>query len=241
MNQQQVPENPVVTLDSSRVAKQLAVLAAFVIALDLLALAFALISGHDSVFGLLGLLDLDKERGVGMLFQVLLLLTNAALFYAVAVAHRKSLAPAGPWRFLACVFVFLSLDEFAFVHERLMTVMSTLVSAEGFLTFSWIIPYGIAVAVLAIFIGPRILKLPMLPRKLLLLAATVYLSGALGMEALGGYRMDMIGGEAARPELIYELLTTVEESLEIAGLILSIRALLELLKNAWPRTLVELT
>ena len=54
------------------------------------------------------------------------------------------------------------------------------------------------------------------------------------MEALGGWRLDAIGGEAARPELVYESMTTIEESLEIAGLILLARALLGMLRHAYP-------
>jgi hypothetical protein len=197
--------------------------------LDLLGLAITLLSGHDSIFGLLGVINLDGERGVGTLFQLFLLMLSVALFIALGRLARAGRADRGPWFFLAGVFAFLTLDEFAFLHERLMDPMRRLVGSDGVLHFAWVVPYGIAVAVLALWIGPKILAIRPGPRAWFLLAAAAYLTGALGFEMLSGWRLTAIGGEANRPELIYELLTTVEETLEMVGLILLIRGQLELL------------
>lgn len=225
-----------IAISVNRLIQTLSILAVAIVVLDLAAMVFALVSGHDSVFGLLGLLDLDKERGIGMLFQVLLLIGNAALFLIVSKAAAVGKTESGPWLFLSFVFLFLTLDEFAFIHERLMPVMRALVGDNGVLYFAWIVPYGLAVAVLAVWIAPKIFRLSPEPRFFFVMAAICYVGGALGMEALGGWRMDVIGGASARPELVYELLTTIEESLEMAGLLLLSRALLGMVRDAYPTT-----
>jgi hypothetical protein len=210
-----------------------------IIVLDLLALTFTMLTGHDSVLGLLGILDLDRERGVGMLFQVLLLLLSSILLWKTGDAARQGVAPEGPWRFLSGAFFFLMLDEFNSIHERLMPVMWSIVGDEGIFRFAWIVPYGIAVVVLAIWLLPKILRLPVEPRNYLILAAALYVSGALGMEAVTGWRLDAIGGESARPEFFYEFGTTIEESLEMFGIIFLLRALFGMLRDAYPQ--IDLT
>lgn len=214
--------------------------AAAIVLLDLLGLAIALLSGHDSIFGLLGVINLDGERGVGLLYQLFLLLLSVGLFVTLGRLARAGRAEKGPWFFLAGVFAFLTLDEFAFLHERLMDPMRRLVGSDGVLHFAWVVPYGIAVVLFSLWMGPKILRIRSGPRTWFILAAAAYLTGALGFEMLGGWRLTAIGGEANRPELVYELLTTVEETLEMVGLILLIRGQLELLHPAVRRIEVSL-
>ena len=211
-----------------------------VVLLDLFGLAVALLSGHDSIFGLLGVINLDGERGVGLLYQLFLLMLSVGLFVGLGRLARAGRADQGPWFFLAGVFAFLTLDEFAFLHERLMDPMRRLVGSDGVLHFAWVVPYGIGVGLLGLWIGPKILAIRSGPRFWFLLAAVAYLTGALGFEMLGGWRLTAIGGESNRPELLYELLTTVEETLEMVGLILLIRGLLELIHPAVRRIEVSL-
>ena len=62
------------------------------------------------------------------------------------------------------------------------------------------------------FIGP-----PSATRRIFAAAAGVYLFGALGLEAASGWYFD---GDETRRDVVYDLLTTVEESCEMAGLLL---------------------
>lgn len=202
------------------------------VVLDLIALAVTLVSGHDNLLGLLGLLDLDKERGVSTLFQVLLLLTNSALLLLLGVWGRRKIVDSGPWLFMSAIFAFLALDEFAWIHERTMEPVAALLGRSGFLHFGWVVPYGVAVLLLGIWFIPRVLAIKAGPRKWFVLAAVAYVFGALVMESVGGMRLDAIGGEDFRPEVVYELLTTVEEGFEMVGLILLLRGVLELLQPA---------
>ena len=54
------------------------------------------------------------------------------------------------------------------------------------------------------------------------MAATLYIGGAIGVELIGGRFAELHG----KRNLTYHLLTTVEESLEMGGVILFIWALL---------------
>jgi len=56
-----------------------------------------------------------------------------------------------------------------------------------------------------------------------LIAATLYIGGTLGLELIGDYHAEKYGEE----NLTYNLITTVEEGLELSGLAFFIRALLK--------------
>ena len=58
-------------------------------------------------------------------------------------------------------------------------------------------------------------------------AAVVYVAGALGVEALGGMYAETHG----QRNLVYGLITTVEETLEMAGMSIAAFALLEYLRD----------
>jgi len=67
-----------------------------------------------------------------------------------------------------------------------------------------------------------LLHLPRKTRDLFLLAGSIYVGGALGMEMVCGYYADAVG----QRNLIYGLMASVEEILEMVGVIVFIYALL---------------
>lgn len=222
-------------------AKALFLVTAGLIALDLAALAFTMVTGHDHVMGLLPIIDLDKEHNLGTLFSVVLLTANAVLFLLAAAQEERGTSRRKAWGFLGLIFFFLAFDEYAYVHERLIIPMRELFDASaGILHFAWIIPYGVLVVLVGLLVGPVILRLPSHPRKWFVYSAIAYLSGALGCEAIGGWRLVSIGGESARPEFVYEFITTVEESLEMIGLVLLVYALVELIRLGAPNRVIRM-
>jgi len=229
-----------VALSVRGVALQLIWVAAALVALDLLAVTFTQVTGHDHVRGLLPIIRLDKEANLGTLFQVGMMLCSAILFFGAGWRASAERRAARIWWFLGWVFVFLALDEQSWIHERLMGPMREVLPPYGLLHFGWIVPYGLLVILLSFVVGPFILGLAREVRRWFIWSAATYLTGAFGIEALGGWRLQVIGGESARPELVYELLTTVEESLEMTGLILLIVALLELLRLSYPERRLQL-
>ena len=71
-----------------------------------------------------------------------------------------------------------------------------------------------------------ILSLPNRTKFWLILSGTVYILGAIGMELIGGYRVELYGYN----DSIYIVIATIEEMLEMTGTILFIYTLLEYLK-----------
>src|SRR5262249_19745298 len=65
--------------------------------------------------------------------------------------------------------------------------------------------------------------IPARPRRLMLMSAFVYLTGALGFEMAGGWYGSLHNDQI---DLVYEILSTFEESLEMIGLVTFIHALM---------------
>ena len=81
-------------------------------------------------------------------------------------------------------------------------------------------------AVLVLIVGlsylPFVWNLPARTRSLVVLAGGAFLAGALGVEMLSGAQADAFGEE----NLTYALIITVEEFLEMLGVVIFIKALL---------------
>ena len=180
---------------------------------------------HDHVFGLVQLFNVDYERNIPTFFTVMIALGNALLLFLVGLSSRSS-APRDSlyWHVLALGFVLIAYDEGFQVHEKLIAPMRGLLGPGdlGVFYFSWVIPGIAVVCAAALFFMKFLLRLAPAMRRQLLLAAAIYLSGCLGMELLDGAYAEAFG-----QNFTYAFLVTIEEGLEMAGLILLTRALLE--------------
>ncbi len=184
----------------------------------------------DHLLGLVPLFDFDMEKNVPTLFSVCLLLVNSALFAAVWNAGRRNKMSSGSWLFLCAVFLFLSIDELSSVHEHLSVALNLTFHATGFFYFVWVVPYGIAVLLIAATVMPTIWRLSKQIRFWFVLSAVVYVSGALGLEMVGGKYFETSNTTF---DMVYVTITTIEESMEIAGLIILVYALLTLLQHEY--------
>ena len=172
------------------------------------------------------IVDLNGEANLPALYTMLLFEIAAVLL--LANWHLDRHRPGrtwwrhGGWLLLAAAFAFLGFDEAAQVHERFGTLTERLLGhLGGWLLFAWVIPYGLAVAVLAATLVPFLAGLPGDSRGRFLLAGAVYVGGAVGCEVLGaGY---ISSGHFAddRPASVRLLgwLVCLEETMEMAGLI----------------------
>ena len=173
---------PTAYLRSGRAARILFIAIAFLVFAHILGVLSKFLAGHDYAGGLVPLFDLDNERGVGTLFSVCLYLVNASLFLAVWNAGLLSGTRQPIWAFLAFLFCFLAIDESCSIHEMLDEPMRNLLGASGFFYYAWIIPYGIAVGLLSIFVLPTIYRLRHGLRFWFVLSAATFLAGAVGFE-----------------------------------------------------------
>ena len=167
--------------------------------------------------------SLDKEANVPSWFSSALLLTAAAVLALVALDALARKSPWGRhWAGLSVVYVVLSLDETAEIHERIGSWLRGHLKLHGPLHYAGVIP---ALA-LALFVGITYVRfLRALPRRTLLgilLSAAIYITGAAGVEAASGWWAE---GHGSRSTALL-LVSTVEENLEMAGTLLFILVVL---------------
>lgn len=177
-------------------------------------------------------LDLDTEGSLPTWFSSGLMLVCALALLAIAVqAKARGLVKALPWFLLSAAFLALSLDEIAMLHEGLSAALAARVDNSGLFYFAWALPALVICLVgLACFV-PFILSFGGLDRLLLVGSAVVFLSGAIGMEMLGGAEAEAAGIDTLR----YRLLATIEETLEFAGLLIFLLFLLRRLRADFNR------
>jgi hypothetical protein len=167
--------------------------------------------------------SLDREANVPSWFSSALLLTAAALLALVALDALARKARWGRhWAGLSVVYVVLSLDETAEIHERIGSWLRAHLNLHGPLHYAGVIP---ALA-LALFVGVTYVRfLQALPRDTMLgilLAAGIYITGAAGVEAASGWWAE---GHGSRSTALL-LVSTVEENLEMFGTLLFILVVL---------------
>lgn len=180
-------------------------------------------SGIDDATGLGRLLHLDGERNAPALFSTALFLLAALAFALWARAGIGARPGRRMWWLLAVLFVFLAIDEYFSLHERLSAPMRALFDLHGtVLHYAWIVPYGFGVAALTVLFLPVYLRLPRAIQLRFALAAALFLAGVFGMQLVGAVILAVHGDDSAR----YAIAAVVEEALEMAGLVLLIDTLL---------------
>lgn len=101
--------------------------------------------GHNYVYGLVPLFELNAEQNAPTLFSTCLFLAGALLFLAVGHASRVAGEHWMIWLLLSGIFVFPALDEFAALHERRIVRVRSALDVSGPLYYAWVVPYALAV------------------------------------------------------------------------------------------------
>lgn len=199
----------------------LATLIAAVWALGLLQDILRVISGageDDMVW----VFDADSEEGVLTWISIVLLFSVAGLLFANGqAAMQNGRDVVLPWFGLSVLFGIVSFDEFYGLHERLSDVLFRNVGGSGLFHFAWVVPLGLLAVAGLWLLMPFLTSLGPRTRRLAVLSAMVYLTGAVGMEMLAGLVIEELG----RNTFQYRLLTNAEEGLEVSGILLFIYTL----------------
>lgn len=169
-------------------------------------------------------INLDREMNIPTVYSGLLLLSCALLLHGIAQQKQQTGDRfARRWRWLSRIFVFLALDEVLSIHEILIIPeVAEALRLPSFLQQVWVIPAAVFVVWLGYLYWPFWRQLPRRTRRDTAIAAALYVGGALGFEMIGGAYADWDGQQ----NLTYALLATVEELLEMFGLIVFLLALL---------------
>ena len=200
-----------------RVAEALAAVALCLVVMSIVTGATGV---GDEYFGL------NVEESVPTYFSTIILLIASGLLAFIAVLKRRRAdLYSRYWALLSLIFLYLSLDEAARLHEMTEPRISRFADLSGpFYYASTVFTLALVLIVSATFFR-FVLHLPPKTGKLFVAAAALYVGGALGLEMVGS-TIDESAGTAGA---MYQIVTTLEETLEMAGVVLFIYALLHYL------------
>lgn len=225
------------TLPIKRFIKILSFISVSLILLSLTGQSYRYFLNHGEERYLTQMFNLDEEINFPTYFSTFLLLTSSVLFLLIASSKRKIKDRFSlNWYTLSFIFFFMSMDEILMLHEQLSAPIRNVMHTTGFFYFAWLLP---AVISLIIFIGFNINFLFSLPnkfQKLFFSSAFIYVTGAFLMEMVGGKFLSFYG----QNNMGYALVTTIEESLELFGIILLLYALLNYVKTELPSLSLKL-
>jgi hypothetical protein len=129
------------------------------------------------------------------------------------------------WAALAVIFLLLSMEEVAAFHEMLNGPLQELLKAGGLLTFAWLVPgIGFCAVFLMAYWG-FLRALDGRTRARFVVSGAIFLSGTVLLEMFAGARVSSYGYS----DLVYALLSTFEELLEMLGVATFLYALLRYL------------
>jgi hypothetical protein len=244
----------VLTIYAKTIVRAL-IIAVLFITLVSVAARFALYMwGEEGLLQPLRIFDVGEERSIPAWFESLQFLLCSILLAVVAVAKKqRGDRYSLHWSVLSIIFLLLSLDEVASIHEAIGQQSEHLLhSATGFtpsgaISFFWVVP-GAAFTLIVVLAYLRFLAhLPQTTRRLFLFAGALFVLGALGIEMLSaqvlsssegivnwvvssGSMVDR-GSASAIPRLIVGLQTSIEEMFEMLGLTAFVYALLAYIRS----------
>lgn len=181
--------------------------------------------GHDYLLGLSLLFNLNSELSIPAWYSSVMLLFCSLLLGIIFIAKRKNAQRfALHWAVLSLIFLYLSIDEAAVIHEIIGTTLTLKVTGatHGFIRHAWVL-YGIPfVLIVTAAYLKFLLHLPRKTLRLFVLAGVTYVGGALITEMITARYADLHGSQ----NLAYQMMTVAEEFLEMIGVVIFIYALL---------------
>lgn len=179
-------------------------------------------SARDSV---LALFNVNAESSIPTWYAQTVLLIVAFLFALIAV-HSK--VQRAYWFGLSIIFLYISIDEGAAIHELASAPVRELLGAHsGPLYYGWTVLFAAVGIVIAGLYFRFLLGLPRRSRNLFLLSAIVFVGGGMGVEMVGAY----MAAQSGEVGLGYAFAVGLEELLEMTGAILCMYTLLDYLSE----------
>lgn len=176
----------------------------------------------------------DSEANIPTYFNTIILFIPSLMFaligaWKVSIRDKFKLQ----WIGLSLIFLYLSMDEAATLHEKVISPMRDLFNYErfgGIFYFAWVIPGIIAVALFMLAYLRFFLHLENKYKILFFASLVIYVGGIIGGEMLSGHFAGTIGFK----NFTYAAYTSLEESLEWLGCTLLIYSLLLYIQHYLP-------
>ena len=164
---------------------------------------------------LIQLFDLDNEFCIPSLYSSCALLLCSILLAIIAKDKKKKQDRYyRHWKYLALIFLYLAVDEGIKIHERSIKPVRNALDLDGFFYYAWIVPAIVLFSLFCLIYLKFVRSLPKKTRLLFILCAVTFVSGAIGVEMIGGKITDLQGQD----NLIYMLAATIEEFLEMVAI-----------------------
>jgi hypothetical protein len=184
------------------------------------------------ILGFRKIVDLDREANIPTFFSTAILLFASSLLGIIAYLKRSKGEPYKyHWSILSLIFLYFAIDESSVLHEKMGQLLDSAFHLRGFFYYGWVVLGIIFVFVLGIMYLKFILDLPMVYKKMFIASLSLFFLGAIGAEMVSGWYTDIYHKNWA----VYNVLTTVEEALEMGGVILFIHFLLTYIKDVYPQ------
>lgn len=184
------------------------------------------VRGNDTVYGLVDFFDLAGEGNLPTFFSTWQLLLCAAVMAVIAAIRMSERNPfRWHWAILAILTFYLAADEAGQIHELLIRPMQELMPnvATGVFYWAWVIPglIGVVIAALA-YLRFTFTALPPDIRWQLILAAIIFVTGAIGVEMFEAAFFQLHGQQ----NMTYATFVLIEETFELIGELVALNALL---------------
>ena len=224
--------NPVIYISRKKISRILLVVVGILFLAGLVSNVLQLLSVHGSLLtqikkSYIRLFSLDLEANIPTWFSSCLLFLCSALLTLIAVAVRTTKGRYFfHWGMLSAIFLYMSLDETAIIHEMAIKPVRALLHTTGYLYYAWVIPAGVILIILGVVYLKFLADLPSSIRWLFVTAGVVYVGGLMGLESVTGRLAERYG----EGSLTYQLVSSIEEFFEMVGLVIFIYALLKYLR-----------
>jgi hypothetical protein len=180
------------------------------------------ILGYPTLLGFVRLFDVGLDSNVPTWYSSVALLFCSLLLAFIATSPKTARTRyALYWKVLSAIFLYLSVDEVAMIHEHAPSLLKLSVNRTGFFYYGWVVVGIPLTLIFALFYLKFLAHLPKKTRLLFVVAGTIFISGALGAEMFAARHDNLYGFN-----MTYAMITAVEEFCEMFGIVVFIYALL---------------
>lgn len=231
--------SPIMTISPKRAAQLLVLVALILAALSILGQLYRnyVRLVNPNLFGLVPLLDVGQDQSIPAWFSAFLLLSCSVLLAIISfVVKNAGGRYVNRWRILAIIFLYLSVDEGASIHEKLGRLTRYVFGFFGSELDgpAWVIPGVALVLIFALAYLKFFFHLPARLRFLVLVAGVVYVGSTMGLEVFYSFYASLVPPvrEMTTLQLVGRvLIITTEELFEMFGIIVFILAQLSYLRS----------
>ena len=225
-------KNEEITITPKRVLIFFLTIVSFLIFMNIIDIIYTKVLGHAMFFR--NKWNLDMEKNFPAYYSSLAMMFASFLLVVVSSIKKYEKKEFFYWVGLAMIFFYLALDELLHIHEKLTPIAQKMFHSTS-LVVGWWVPMGIILLPLALLYLKFVFNLPKITRNLFIISGSIYVSGAVIMEIIG-YKIMKLYGRG----LMYSISYTIEESLEMLGIVLFIYALVSYINLYWKSITIKL-